>query len=211
MYIPGFNRVNDPSKVNEFIQSHGFATLVTHGKAGPWASHLPFLYDEANGGQLRCHMARANEQWRHFESNPEVICIFMGPHSYVSPSWYVAKVAVPTWNYAAVHVHGTARMEDEAFLRKTIEDTTSKYEAKMPFPWKMPIPEEYIASMSKAIVGFSIQVTNIEAKFKLGQNRSEEDQAGMLAGLETSGWPESVSLANFIRAQGPSNPHEPSQ
>ena len=204
MYIPAFNRVGDPSKVNEFIHAHGFATLVTHGTEGPWASHLPFLYDEAEGGgQLRCHMARANEQWRHFESNPRVLCLFMGPHSYVSPSWYAAKVAVPTWNYAAVHVHGTARMEDDAFLRKTIEDTTAKYESGMPSPWKMPIPEEYIASMMKAIVGFSIQVTKVEAKFKLGQNRSREDQLGMLAGLEGSGSPDSRALADFIRAQEP--------
>ncbi|HEY5079270.1 MAG TPA: FMN-binding negative transcriptional regulator [Opitutaceae bacterium] len=203
MYIPAFNRVGDPSKVNEFIQAHGFATLVTFGKEGPSASHLPFLYDEADGGRLRCHMAKANEQWRHFESSPGVLCIFMGPHSYVSPSWYVAKVAVPTWNYAAVHVHGTARMEDDAFLRKTIEDTTAKYESRMPSPWRMPIPEEYIVSMMKAIVGFSIQVTKVEAKFKLGQNRSKEDQLGMLAGLEGSGSLEAQALANFIRAQGP--------
>ena len=204
MYVPTFNRVGDPSKVNEFIQAHGFATLVTFGKDGPWASHLPFLFDEAEGGgRLRCHMARANEQWRHFESNPEVLCIFLGPHSYVSPSWYVAKVAVPTWNYAAVHVRGTAHVEDDAFLRKTIEDTTAKYESKMPSPWKMPIPEEYVVSMMNAIVGFSIQVTKIEAKFKLGQNRSKEDQLGMLAGLEGSGSLEAQALAHFIRAQVP--------
>ena len=202
MYIPAFNRISDSSKINEFIHSHGFATLVTFGEDGPWASHLPFLFDEGEGGgRLRCHMARANEQWRHFESNPEVLCIFMGPHSYVSPSWYVAKVAVPTWNYAAVHVHGTAKVEDEGFLRKTIVDTTEKYESRMPAPWKMPIPEDYVVSMMKAIVGFSIQITKVEAKFKLGQNRSREDQLGMLAGLEQSGALESLSLAKFIRAQ----------
>jgi transcriptional regulator len=211
MYIPAFNRVTDSSRIHSFIQANGFATLVTFGKDGPWASHLPFLFDEEEGGgRLRCHMARANEQWRHFESNSEVLCIFLGPHAYVSPSWYVAKVAVPTWNYAAVHVHGTAKLEDDAFLRKTIEDTTVKYESKMPSPWKMPIPEDYIASMMKAIVGFSIQVTKVEAKFKLGQNRSMEDQLSMLAGLEKSGSSEGAALAKFIRAQGPpSSPKTP--
>jgi transcriptional regulator len=108
-------------------------------------------------------------------------------------------VAVPTWNYAAVHVHGRARLEDDAFLRKTIEDTTAKYESGMPSPWRMPIPEDYIASMMKAIVGFSVTITGIEAKFKLGQNRSREDQAGALAGLEGSGSLESLSLAKFIK------------
>lgn len=203
MYIPASNRISDPVKINEFIHANGFATIVTYGKTGPWASHLPFIFDEApNGGRLRSHIARANEQWQHFESNPEVLCIFLGPHAYISPSWYSAKIAVPTWNYASVHIHGKARVEDDTFLRKTIEDTTNKYESQMPVPWKMPIPEDYIVSMMKAIVGFSIQITRVEAKFKLGQNRSMDDQIGVLAGLEQSGGLEGLSLANFIRAQG---------
>jgi transcriptional regulator len=203
MYIPPANRVENRSEINAFLHAHGFGTLISTGPAGPWASHLPFVYDEGIGdGVLRCHMARGNEQWRHFESHPEVLCIFLGPHSYISPSWYVSKVAVPTWNYAAVHVHGRARLEDDAFLRKTIEDTTAKYESGMPSPWRMPIPEDYIASMMKAIVGFSVTITGIEAKFKLGQNRSREDQAGALAGLEGSGFLGSLSLAQFIKERG---------
>jgi transcriptional regulator len=203
MYIPAATRVSDPSAINAFIHANGFATLVTRESGGLFASHLPFIFDEAEGGgTLRCHMARANEQWRDFEDNPEVLCIFQGPHSYISPSWYASEVAVPTWNYTAVHVTGTARLEDDAFLRKTIEDTTTKYESRMPSPWRMPIPEDYIASMMKAIVGFSIRVTRVEAKFKLGQNRSREDQQGALAGLEKSGSLESLALARFIREQG---------
>jgi transcriptional regulator len=203
MYIPAANRVSESAKINEFIHANGFATLVTTGKNGPWASHLPFVFDEEEGGgRLRCHMARANEQWQHFESNPDILCIFLGPHAYVSPSWYTAKVAVPTWNYASVHVYGKARLEDEAFLLKTIQDTTIKYESKMPVPWKMDLPKDYLAGMMRAIVGFSIQIAKIEAKFKLGQGRSKEDQLGTLAGLERSGTPESLSLASFIKAQG---------
>jgi transcriptional regulator len=202
MYIPAPNRVSDPATINGFIHSHGFATLVTTGTAGPWASHLPFVFDEGEGGGvLRCHMARANEQWRHFESNPEVLCIFLGPHAYISPTWYAAKVAVPTWNYAAVHVYGTAKLEDDAFLLKTIGDTTVKYESKMPVPWKMDLPKDYLAGMMRAIVGFSIRITKVEAKYKLGQGRSEEDQRGVLAGLEGTGMPESMAMARFTREQ----------
>ena len=202
MYIPAANRVSDPSTINGFIHSHGFATLVSTGSAGPWASHLPFVFDEEEGGGvLRCHMARANEQWRHFETNPGVLCIFLGPHAYISPSWYAAKVAVPTWNYAAVHVYGTATVEDDAFLLKTIEDTTIKYESKRPVPWKMDLPKDYVAGMMRAIVGFSIRVAKIEAKYKLGQGRSEEDQRGVLAGLEGTGMPESIAMAQFTREQ----------
>jgi transcriptional regulator len=204
MYIPAANRVSDSAKINEFIHANGFATLVTNGKNGLWASHLPFVFDEEEGGgRLRCHMARANEQWQHIDSNPEVLCIFLGPHAYVSPSWYTVKVAVPTWNYASVHVYGKPKLEDDAFLLKVIQDTTIKYESKMPVPWKMDLPKDYVAGMMRAIVGFSVQITRIEAKFKLGQGRSKEDQLGVLAGLERTGALESLSLANFTKAQGP--------
>ena len=205
MYIPAQDRVTDAAKINAFIQANGFATLISHGDKGSWASHLPFVFDEpqnGEGGVLRTHMARANEQWLQVKANPEVICIFLGPHSYISPSWYAAKIAVPTWNYTAVHVYGTAKIEDDRFLRRTVEDTTRKYEAKMPSPWLMPIPKDYIANMMKAIVGVSIRITRVEAKFKLGARRSAEDQLGVLAGLERSGGSDGAALARFIRAQG---------
>jgi transcriptional regulator len=203
MYIPPANRVEDPARARAFIHAHGFATLVSRDGNAPWASHLPVLLEESpQGDRLLGHMARANEQWKHLASGAEVLCIFHGPHSYVSPSWYAAKLAVPTWNYAAVHVYGTPRIEgDAAFLRRILDDTTSKYESRMPVPWKMDFPADTLAAYMKAIVGFSIQVTRIEAKFKLGQNRSKEDQAGMLAGLENSGNDESEALARFIRGQ----------
>jgi transcriptional regulator len=205
MYIPQANRVGDPEKVRAFIHAHGFATLVSGEGGSPWASHLPVLLEESpQGDRLLGHMARANDQWRHLASGAEVLCIFQGPHSYVSPSWYVAKLAVPTWNYAAVHVYGTPRLEeDPAFLRRILDDTTSKYESGMPVPWRMDFPAETLAAYMKAIVGFSVAVSRIEAKFKLGQNRSREDQAGMMSGLEHSGNPESEALARFIRSQAP--------
>ena len=115
----------------------------------------------------------------------------------------LAKVERASGMYgAAVHVHGTAKLEDDVFLRKTIEDTTAKYESKMPSPWKMPIPEDYIASMMKAIVGFSIRITRVEGKFKLGQNRSLEDRLGAISHLEQSGSADGAALAAFMRAQG---------
>jgi transcriptional regulator len=204
VYIPAANRVEDPGRIRAFIHAHGFATLVSQGSGAPFGSHLPLLLDEREGGdRLRGHMARANEQWRHFASGQEVLCIFSGPHAYISPSWYEARIAVPTWNYAAVHVYGTPQVETDAgFVRNVLDDTVSKYESRMEFPWKMDFPEDSLAAYLKAIVSFSIQVTRVEAKFKLGQNRSAEDQAGMLSALEKSPDPESRALAAFIRLQG---------
>lgn len=205
MYIPNANRVDDAAKVSAFIHAHGFATLVTHAQGIPWASHLPVLLDESEGhaGFLRSHMARANDQWQHLRPNQEVLCIFDGPHSYISPSWYTAKVAVPTWNYATVHVYGVPRIHDDpAFVRKVVEDTTAKYEAKLAVPWSLSLPEDVVAGLLKAIVGFTIHITRIEAKFKLGQNRSKEDQAAMLKALAISDDPGSRALADFIQNHG---------
>jgi transcriptional regulator len=203
MYVPPANRVEDRERIRAFIHAHGFATLVSQGADRPWASHLPVLLDESpEGDRILGHMARANEQWHHMAAGREVLCMFHGPHSYISPSWYTAKFGVPTWNYAAVHVYGTPKIEpDPAFLRRVLDATTSKYESRRDVPWTMDFPEETLAAYVKAIVAFSIRVTRVEAKFKLGQNRSPEDQAGMLAALENSKDEESRALARFIREQ----------
>jgi transcriptional regulator len=204
MYIPSANCIEDKGRINAFIQSHGFATVITHGNGRIWASHLPVLFNEENGGDgvLRSHMARANEQWRHFESGQEVLCIFHGPHSYISPSSYVMQETVPTWNYAVIHVYGMATVvQDPAILRAIVQDTTTKYESHRPVPWKITLPDSALEAMLKAIVGFTIQITKIEAKFKLGQNRSQADQDGMLRDLRVSSDPGSQELAQFISAQ----------
>ncbi len=204
MYIPAANRLEDPERIRAFIHAHGFATVISQAGGSPWASHLPLLLDESPGGdRLRSHMARANEQWRHLASGDEILCIFHGPHAYISPSWYEAEIAVPTWNYAVVHAYGIPQVEtDPVFMRRVLDDTASKYESPMPVPWRMDFPEDTVAAYMKAIVAFSIRITRVEAKFKLGQNRSPEDRAGMLSALEKSAHPDSRALAAFIRLQG---------
>ena len=203
MYIPVFNRIDDRGKIIDFINAHGFASLVSRNEQGITASHLPVLWDENDSewGLLRSHMARANPQWRQFESGDEVLCIFHGPHAYISPSWYVMQHTVPTWNYAAVHVYGIPELLDTASLRQVVFDTTAKYESGMPHPWTIPLSEQELEKMLKAIVGFSIRITRVEAKFKLGQNRSTEDQANMLQALQNSEKAGERELASFISEQ----------
>ena len=204
MYTPTANKIEDREKIFGLIETYGFATIVTDKEGIPSASHLPVLLNAKDGefGSLRGHMARANEQWKHFDPAKEVLCIFHGPHSYISPSWYVSKVAVPTWNYATVHVYGYPKLEEGGeFLRKIVNDTTNKYEKVMESPWTMDFPENTVDSLLKAIVGFSIAISRVEAKFKLGQNKSIEDQASMLAALETSVGSDARALAEFIKLQ----------
>ena len=201
MYIPSHNRVEDRATINAFIHAYGFATVITNRGAVPFASHLPVLLDES-GGRLRSHMARANEQWRHFAPDREVLCIFHGPHAYITPSWYVQQHDVPTWNYAAVHVYGLPRIVDEhAALKQIVSNTTDKYEALMPQPFQLTLTDLEIDRMLRAIVGFTVEITRVEAKFKLGQNRSAEDREGTVRGLADSGHLPSIELAEFTKAQ----------
>jgi transcriptional regulator len=200
MYIPVFNRVDDRKKINAFIHAHGFATIITQNDGAPWASHLPVLLDESvdGHGTLRSHMARANPQWQHFASGEEVLCIFQGPHAYISPSWYVMQHTVPTWNYTAVHVYGVPKIVNDSALKEIVFDTTRTYESSLPNPWKIPLSEDEVGAMCKAIVGFSIEIARVEAKFKLGQNRSPEDQESMLRALRGASDNGSRELAEFI-------------
>jgi transcriptional regulator len=200
MYIPALNRVDDREAISAFLNGHSFATLITNDDGKLSASHLPVLFDEA-ANLLRSHMARANEQWKHFRDQSEVLCIFHGPHAYISPSWYEQQHTVPTWNYAVVHVYGTPSLVDTAELKQIVFDTTAKFESTMPEPWKIPLSEQEIAGMVKAIVGFKIHITRVEAKFKLGQNRSLEDQEKMLRHLQAAADEESRALGRFIAAQ----------
>jgi transcriptional regulator len=204
MYVPPFNRVKDRHSINAFIQAHGFATLVTSDSGKIWASHLPVLLDE-DANVLRSHMARANEQWKHFANSKSVLCIFQGPHAYISPSWYEMQHTVPTWNYAVVHIYGKPSIADQTELKQIVLDTTAKYESPMPKPWKVPLSENEIAAMLKAIVGFKIDIARVEAKFKLGQNRSGADQEKMLRNLQAAPDDETRALAKFILAQREGN------
>lgn len=200
MYIPSLNRIEDREAINAFIHANGFGTLITHAGEKIVASHLPVLFDE-KANVLRSHMARANEQWKQFAASNELLCIFHGPHAYISPSWYEDQHTVPTWNYAVVHVYGRPALVGEVALKEIVFDTVAKFESSMPMPWKIPLSEQEIAGMLKAIVGFKIEITRVEAKFKLGQNRSPEDQEEMLRHLQAAPDEESRALAKFIRSQ----------
>src|SRR5271168_1943416 len=186
MYIPKHFEVTDSSTLHEFIDTYSFGTLVTVGGEQAIATRIPLILDRASGrhGSLLGHVARANPQWRSFDGNRQCLVMFDGPHAYVSPSWYATSPAVPTWNYATVHVYGTPR---------------PIYEAGMPQPWPGKLPADFKAAMLKAIVGFAIEIDRIEGKFKLGQNRPVEDRIGTVARLESSSDPAARALAELTR------------
>lgn len=188
MYIPAAFRVEDLETLHAFMQRYSFATLVTVGDGEPFATHLPLLLDAVRGpyGTLRGHVARANPQWRQLSTGSPLV-IFQGPHSYVSPSWYEAELAVPTWNYTAVHAYGTARLlEDADELMSLLRALTAIYEAPRPEPWQMDLPEEWLRNLARGIVGFELEITRLEGKWKLSQNRPEADREQVAAALSAS-------------------------
>jgi transcriptional regulator len=202
MYIPKTFEVTDSSTLHEFIENYSFGTLVTIAGEQPIATRLPLILDRANGphGTLLGHVARANPQWRSFDDDRQCLVMFDGPHAYVSPSWYATSPAVPTWNYAAVHVYGIPRaIHDAEQLSALVDRLVGIYETGMPQPWPGTLPADFRAAMLKAIVGFAIEIDRIEGKFKMGQNRPVEDRIGTVVHLESSSDPAAHALAELTR------------
>jgi transcriptional regulator len=206
MYIPPAFRMEDAGKLAALMQRHSFATLISHDGAAPFASHLPMLFRPEAGphGTLVSHLARANPQWQHFAAGGEVLAIFHGPHSYISPSWYQAGLAVPTWNYATVHAYGVPKIFSEhervvALLR----DTVSAYEASFAQPWPGDLPDDFRDRLLQGIVAFEIPITRLEGKFKLGQNRSTADNQGVFDALSRSPDTDSQALARLMLTECP--------
>lgn len=200
MYVPEHFKESNPERISALVESNSFGMLVTAPDGMPFVSHLPFIFDHVAGskGKLLCHMARANPQWQHFSSCGEVLVIFQVPHAYVSPSWY-SSPGVPTWNYAVVHLRGIPRLfESESELETLVERLTHVYESHMASPWKPNLAGERRAKLLNMIVGFEIEVTDIQAKFKLSQNRSPEDQQSVVEKLSSSSNQTEAAVAKLM-------------
>lgn len=195
MYIPNSLKMEPANSVDQFIQEYGFGVLVSETLQ---ATHLPFLYDSTIGefGILHSHMARANPHWKSLDGK-DVMIIFSGPHSYISPTWYASGPAVPTWNYVAVHVYGKLNILSDEETLQVVNDTVKKYEPEL-LNNASVMPQAYREKLLKAIVSFKVSLTGVEAKHKLGQQRNSEDQFGVFSALQASSNLESVALANYM-------------
>jgi transcriptional regulator len=188
MYVPPAFAETNQSKLHDLMEEYGFGLLVSTHEGEPFATHLPFLLERENGshGTLVGHMARANPQWRDLEGQ-QVLAVFSGPHAYISPTWYEAENVVPTWNYVAVHAYGTACLvEDADSLAGLLRKTVSRYERSMPMPWAVDTSTDYFAKMVRAIVGFRVEISRLEGKWKLNQNHPPERQKKVVRSLEKS-------------------------
>ena len=206
VYLPPPFTEARPAVLVAHIERHDFGLLVSHSAGGLIASHIPFLV-EHNGEELHLlgHLARPNPQVEDLRHSQEVLAIFSGPHAYISPSWYAAGPAVPTWNYVDVHAYGTVSLIEEAdWLRRLLLRLSDRHEATNPAPWRMQdLPEPYLQGMLKGIIGFEIAVTRLEGKYKLSQNRPAIDRPRIIAGLERREDADSGAVASLMREREP--------
>ncbi len=203
MYIPASFAETDPDRLHALIRAYNFATLVSSGSPAPHASHLPFLLD-ADANLLITHLARANVHWKHLNPDEEVLVMFQGAHSYISPRWYQPPNVVPTWNYAAVHVYGRPRLiHDEAHLKRIVMALVQVHEGPHGLPG---LETDFPDNLLKAIVGIEIPIERIEGKFKMSQNKSLDDQRGVIAALERSGHSDQQAVAEIMRSHVEQHP-----
>ena len=205
MYIPTSFAETDLVTLHDFIEQHSFGMLISQVEGVPFATHLPFLLDRNVGphGSLLAHAARANPQWRHFAAQT-VLAVFSGPHAYISPTWYEDENLVPTWNYLAVHVYGEITIvEDESSLQELLHSLVEVYERAMPKPWSFDPSATYVKQNLAEIVGFRIDITKIEGKFKLNQNHPVERRAKVVSALRVSGGENAQAIAAAMQATLP--------
>ena len=195
MYIPAHFNESRVEVMHALMRRYPLGTLIAMTDHGLEANHVPFLVDELPSpyGTLRCHVARANPIWQALATAAEVLVVFQGQDAYVSPSAYEAKLkdgkVVPTWNYVAVHAYGQARaVEDAAWLSRLLDDLTTAHESDRADPWRVSdAPREYTEKLMQAIVGIEIPIAKLIGKWKVSQNRSSTDRAGIAADLKQRG------------------------
>jgi transcriptional regulator len=192
MYLPAHFEEKRPEVLHELLRTHPLGLLVTQSAAGLQANSVPFVLDAdpAGGpGILRAHVARANPLWHESRGDGESLVVFQGPQAYISPSLYPSKAVhgkvVPTWNYIMVQARGTLRaIEDATWLHAFVTRLTDRHEAPRAKPWAVSdAPADYIETMLGAIVGIEMVLTSLVGKWKVSQNRSAADRAGVARGL----------------------------
>tara|TARA_R110002020_G_scaffold117986_1_gene269652 strand:- start:48818 stop:49444 length:627 start_codon:yes stop_codon:yes gene_type:complete len=206
MYIPAHYRNENLSEVKEFLERNSFGILVSQVAGRPWATHIPLeLVTNENGKDLLLgHVSKANPQWKHLGESEHVLAIFNGPHSYISSSWY-HKEEVPTWNYIAVHVYGKIKILGAGALMESLHQLVDKYEAHSKNPVSLHNLSAKTLRQVNGIIGLEIEITEIQAAYKLSQGR-EEDHPKILNSLEESGDPGAKGIATAMRNNTDRNP-----
>ncbi len=206
MYIPDRFKNENIDDVKDFISNNGFGILIHQGNQKLQGTHIPMLLDKNEQGKdiLIGHLSRANPQWKHFKKNDDVMVIFMGPHCYISSSWY-QKENVPTWNYIAVHIYGKIKIVEGEELIDDMRKLVDKYEKNSKDPVIVDRLTPKTMTMVKGVVGFKIEITEIQAAFKLSQNRDKTDHKNIIKEMENMDDYQSKAVAEEMKKNKPGN------
>lgn len=203
MYMPSYTFETRLANLHDLIDHYSFGTLICPADNRlPQICHLPFVLDRQPGpyGSLLSHVARANPIRHSLNVSKEAIVVFQGPHGYISPSWYTSRTEVPTWNYSVVHAYGILQLLNDDELVTVLNRSVEKYERGNPDPWSIhELPAELYDELRTEIVGFALKITRLEGKFKLSQNRGEQDRQGAVAGILKRGCPLDNNLAAMMK------------
>ena len=198
MFIPNAFKMTELADKHQFMHEFGFGVLISSEETLS-ATHLPFVLhaDEGEQGVLYAHCAKANPHWKSLE-NTSVLVIFTGPHTYISPSWYSSKPAVPTWDYTAVHAYGVVSLLNSLDTLKAVDQVVEQYEPQL-LVGRNIVTDEIKHKMLAGIVGFKIELTKIEGQLKLGQNKNKTDQIGVYNALNSSSNLDDLALAQYMQ------------
>jgi transcriptional regulator len=198
MFVPKFAHNNDNSEIKEFINQNSFGILISHSSGKMIATHIPLEFS-GDGSKLLGHISKANPQWKNFQTDSEVLVIFSGPHAYISSSWYDHE-NVPTWNYIAAHVYGKIHIIEGDELYQALKHLVDKYETPSSNPISMEtMSPDYVRNSMQGLVGFEINITSIEAAYKLSQNRDQKNHTQIIHELEKRNDPGSRQIANEMK------------
>ena len=205
MFMPDHFRVEDVAEMHGLMSAHPFAALVSMTPAGLYGTHLPtVLKQEGPCGIIECHLARANPHWKDLAKGEQAMMIFQGADAYITPNWYATKAqtgkAVPTWNYAIVHAYGRpAIMNDKDWLKQHVTELSDQQERSEAHPWKVTdAPDSYIDVMLRGIVGFRFEITRLEGKWKMSQNRETQDRLAVIDGLKARASGDDLEIADIV-------------
>jgi transcriptional regulator len=200
MYIADGYENTDQKDIEDFIHQNSFGILVNQTDAKLWATHIPLELGINPKGEkvLYGHISRENIQWKSFADNDEVLAIFSGPHAYISSSWYDFE-NVPTWNYSAVHVYGTARIIEGDELVEHLTKLVDKYESTSQNPVSVAGFSTKTMMQTRGIVGFEIKINDIQAVRKLSQNRDRKNFNNIISELEKTKNHDAIAVAQDMK------------
>lgn len=201
MYIPKYYKENDIQEIKSFMLEHQFVTIITNDGVKPIATHVPINIHEKNGAlYITGHCAKNNDQWRLLKQASNVLIIFQGPHAYISSTWY-EKEDVPTWNYQSVHVYGDSRLLSESELIEDLTHLLNKYEGHRDNGATWDNMSENTRKQINGIIGFEIEIKEIQAAYKLSQTRNDKEKNNIISKLKESGDHLDVAIANIMNRE----------